>query len=84
MLHPITIQTLFFKLDGVGPSANEIEKYIEVLTNLIQQHITIDEVQIHSLARKPAEESCSGLETSQLRLIAGKIAYKIDVKVKVY
>ena len=82
--HPITIQTLFFKLNGAGPSKVEIEKYTGILSRLVDGGAHIDEVQLHSISRKPAQDACQPLEKEELVTIATSISDLCDVTVNVY
>ena len=81
---PLTLQTLFFKLDGLGPSSAEIEKYTNILSDLLKNGARIEEVQLHSISRKPAEANCEPLEKRELESIADVIKTRLDVIVNVY
>jgi len=82
--YPITIQTLFFKMKDNGPSKQEIEKYIDVLAGLLAEGVVIDEIQMHSIARRPAQAACNALEKIELKLIAEQVTSKSGILVNVY
>lgn len=71
--HPMTIQSFFAKWDGDSPPPMEIEAYVQRLIRVRESGAKIDQVQLYSLARKPAESNCSPLETSALQGIAEKV-----------
>ena len=82
--YPLTLQTLFFKLKGQGPSEDEIEKYNSILSNLLKDGLVIEEIQLHSISRKPSQDICNSLEKSELETIAAKIKSHCDVTINVY
>jgi wyosine [tRNA(Phe)-imidazoG37] synthetase (radical SAM superfamily) len=51
---PVVIQSLFPRLDGEGPSASEVDEYVQHLVNFKQAGVNIVRVQICS-ARKPSQ-----------------------------
>jgi len=71
--HPYTLQSFFCRLDGQAPDEVEIQAYLDRIRRLQSAGSRISEVQIYSLARPPAESSCSPLETVHLESIASRI-----------
>jgi len=82
--HPLTLQTLFFKLNGIGPSEQEINRYTSLLIDFMKQGVSLEEIQLHSISRKPAENFCEPLDKQDLEEIARKIHLLCDVNVKIY
>lgn len=80
---PVTIQSLFLKLDGEGPSDSEIDAYIERLQDILEPGGRIRLVQLYTVARKPAEASVTPLEASRLNEIAARVK-ELGVMAKVF
>lgn len=81
--HPLTIQSFFSRVHGEVPPPSEITAYIQRLGRLRDTGVSIDHVQLYSLARPPSKSICSPLETAALQSIAEKI-HAIGLKAKVY
>lgn len=65
----VVIQTLLFRLDGTAPSAEEIDAYCARLAE-IRRAGQIRLVQLHTIARSPAEASAAPLADAELDAIA--------------
>jgi len=67
---PIVIQTLFMRIDGAGPSREEIDSYCGLLRWVTQSGGLIRLVQVHTIARPPAESYVKPLPDAEIdRLI---------------
>ena len=76
----LKIQSCFMKVDGSPPSAKEIELYISRLMSIDQKH-KIAEVQIYTIARKPAQNIVSPLRLTEMKdLLAPIKETKLPVK----
>lgn len=75
---PIVIQTLFFLRDGVGPSAEEIDAYANRLETLQAGGGQIARVQLHTIARPPADAACTALPNERLDEIAAELRSRLD------
>jgi wyosine [tRNA(Phe)-imidazoG37] synthetase (radical SAM superfamily) len=82
--HPFKIQSLFCGLDGAGPSRAEVDAYLERLRRVKDSGAGIQEVQLHTLARKPAQASCTPVTGGFLQDLRGRIEAGIGVPAKVY
>lgn len=67
---PITIQAMFLRFLGKGPSDAEVEAWLGRLKHIVAEGGTIDRVQVYSVARIPARPSISMLEQEPLERIA--------------
>ena len=83
-IRPIVIQTLFMRLHGEAPPEAEIDAYIERLAQILEHGGQIKLVQLHSVARPPAETWVETLEKSSLETIAEKVREKTSLHVKVF
>jgi wyosine [tRNA(Phe)-imidazoG37] synthetase (radical SAM superfamily) len=63
---PIVIQTLLMRIDGLGPSDEEIDAYCLVLRTVVSQRGQIKLVQVHTIARPPAESSVTPLPDAEI------------------
>ena len=70
---PIVIQSLFFTHDGAPPPRDEIDAYLERLSDLRNAGGTIDHVQVYTVVRKPANASVGPLRHEQLEEIASRV-----------
>jgi wyosine [tRNA(Phe)-imidazoG37] synthetase (radical SAM superfamily) len=82
--YPYKIQSLFCGLDGIAPTARETEAYLERLRRIKSSGSDIREVQLHTLARKPAQASCTPVTGEFLQDLGGRIESDIGVSAKVY
>lgn len=81
---PVVIQSLFMRLAGEEPSQDEIQAYIDRLERIVQAGAQIDHIQIHTIARSPAEPFVAYLTEESLRRIAQQVRESLDVQVRVY
>ena len=81
---PIVIQTLFMRLHGEAPPEEEIDAYCQRLAEIVDAGGQIKLVQLHSVARVPAESWAEPLENSVLVAIAEKVRSKTNMNVEVF
>ena len=67
---PLVIQSLFMRLNGLGPAASEIDAYIARLSDIVDAGGSIKLVQVHTVARRPAEAHVSALPDAELDALA--------------
>jgi len=65
-VRPVTIQTLFMRVDDQAPPSDEISAYIDRLIEIRRRGGTIAAVQICTVARPPAERSVTALSDEQV------------------
>jgi wyosine [tRNA(Phe)-imidazoG37] synthetase (radical SAM superfamily) len=82
--HPFKIQSLFCALDGESPSRSELDAYLGRLGRIRASGAEILEVQLHTLARKPAQAACTPVPSGFLRDLGERIAAEIGVPARVY
>jgi wyosine [tRNA(Phe)-imidazoG37] synthetase (radical SAM superfamily) len=82
---PIVIQTLFFLRNGSGPGQEEIDAYAGRLESLRAGGGQISRVQLHTIARAPAESDCTALPDARLDEIAAELRGRLaNVAVEVF
>jgi wyosine [tRNA(Phe)-imidazoG37] synthetase (radical SAM superfamily) len=82
---PVVIQTLFFRMRDQGPSAQEIAAYCGRLRSITGSGGRIKLVQLHTIARKPAQSWVTALPDRELDAIANTVRKLIpDAPVETY
>jgi wyosine [tRNA(Phe)-imidazoG37] synthetase (radical SAM superfamily) len=69
-IRPIVIQTLFMRINDIAPSLIEIEAYCQRLQEIVAAGGKIKLVQIHTIARRPAESWVAPLKNAEVDSIA--------------
>lgn len=82
---PVVLQTLWFTIDSQPPSDEEIAAYIKRLRWLIGCEGQIDHIQMHTIARSPADSKADSLENDKLDEIANKVRAELpDLDIRTY
>jgi len=69
----VVIQSLFFRLDGSAPADDELDAYCGRLRQILDAGGRIRLVQVHTIARSPADASVSALSDAELDALADTI-----------
>ena len=80
---PIVIQTLFCEIEGEGPADSEVLAYAQRLKNIVEAGGQIKEVQLHTVARDPANHKVEALPKSALEAMAETCRQKLSLPFKV-
>ncbi len=83
-VRPIVIQTLFMEIQGQGPDEAELTAYCDRLGEIVQSGGRIKLVQVHTVARMPAEAYVSALPDERLEEIANLVRNKTGLEVAAY
>lgn len=75
-VRPIVIQSLFMRLGGESPSADERAAYCDRLNEIVQGGGRIDRVQIYTVARRPAESYVTPLTDEEVDSIVAEVRAK--------
>lgn len=78
----LKIQSCFMKIEGSLPSADEISAYLDRL-KFISAKRPITEVQIYTIARKPAQDFVSPLQLKEMQKLFQNIS-QLDLPVQFY
>jgi wyosine [tRNA(Phe)-imidazoG37] synthetase (radical SAM superfamily) len=78
-VRPLVIQSLWFCIDGNAPPAEEIEAYAGRLHDLIAAGGQFKAVQLHTIARDPAEAGVSPISNDGLDQIASAIKSRVSI-----
>ena len=74
---PVVIQSLFLKLRAKGPSVREINDYCDRVDEILAGGAAIKQVQVHTIARNPADPSASWLCDAELDRVAAAIRRRL-------
>jgi wyosine [tRNA(Phe)-imidazoG37] synthetase (radical SAM superfamily) len=83
-LRPLVIQSLFLRLEGVGPPPAEIAAFCDRLNEILSAGGMIDRVQVYTVARRPAEDCVSPLVAAEVDAIADTVRRLVPVRVEAY
>ncbi|MGA2797989.1 MAG: radical SAM protein [Thermoguttaceae bacterium] len=81
---PIVIQTLFMRINGIAPSLIEIEAYCGRLQEIVAAGGKIKLVQIHTIARRPAESWVAPLTNAEVDSIAETVRRQTGLPVAAF
>jgi wyosine [tRNA(Phe)-imidazoG37] synthetase (radical SAM superfamily) len=70
---PVVIQSLFLRINGIGPGEAEVSAYVERLRSVRGAGGTIAQVQVYTVARGVADASVSPLDEEGLERIAARV-----------
>lgn len=83
-IRPLVIQTLFMRIDGVPPTAEEIAAYIDRLNEITAQGGNLKLIQIYTIARPPAESFVAPLSNAEVDTIASEVSERTKLNVERY
>lgn len=72
-VRPIVIQSLFMRLDGIGPDDAELNAYIERLHEIARAGGKISLVQVYTVARRPVESYVAALPDEEVDRISAMV-----------
>jgi len=81
---PIVIQSLFLRIDGRPPSPEEQAAYGDRLAEIVAAGGRIKEVQIHTLARAPAERWVAALSDAEIDALGAAVRERTGLNVATY
>lgn len=81
---PIIIQTLMMTIDGRGPDEAETRAYIDRLRDILDCGGRIEAVQLHTVARRPAEANVGPISSAELQRMADRIREETPLTVLVF
>ncbi len=83
-VRPLIIQSLFMRVNGQAMPEAEVEAYCDQLNWLLAEGGQIKAVQIHTIARKPAEASVTPLADEELDRLADIVRARVPVPIETY
>jgi wyosine [tRNA(Phe)-imidazoG37] synthetase (radical SAM superfamily) len=83
-IRPLVIQSLFMRIDGVGPPPEEIAAFCTRLNEVRTAGGMLDRIQVYTVARRPAEDTVSALPPEEVDRIAQTVRDLVHVPVEAY
>ncbi len=83
-VRPVCIQSLFMRIDDVGPGDFEIEAFCDRLNHIVDAGGKIKEVQVYTVSRDPAEKNVSALSDEEKIGIVDKTRQRTKLNVVGY
>ncbi len=72
-VRPVVIQSMFMRLDGIGPSDDELHAFVGRLNEITIAGGRISLVQVYTVARRPAESYVTPLSNEEVDRIASMV-----------
>jgi hypothetical protein len=72
-VRPVVLQSLFMKIDGVGPTAEEIAAYGARVRDILDDGGRISLIQVYTVARRPAEANVTPLDDAAVDALAAEV-----------
>ncbi len=83
-LRPLVIQALFMRIHGEGPSVAEQESFCQRLNEVVDQGGSIQQVQLYTVARPPAESFVTALSDAEVDQFAQRVHQQTQLEVVGY
>ncbi|MCX7424563.1 MAG: radical SAM protein [Planctomycetia bacterium] len=81
---PLVIQSLFMRIDGHPPADAELDAYGDRLSEILAAGGRIKEVQIHTVARRPAETWVAPLADDEVDAIGQRVRARTGLPVSTF
>jgi wyosine [tRNA(Phe)-imidazoG37] synthetase (radical SAM superfamily) len=82
-VRPVVLQSLFMKIDGVGPSPDEIAAYGARVRDILDGGGRIRLIQVYTVARTPAEANVTPLADAEVDALAAEVRRLVGAGVPV-
>jgi len=84
IVRPIVIQSLFLRIHGQSPPAAELDAYCDRLREITAAGGRIKLVQVHTVARRPAETWATALSDAEVDAIAELVRRRTELPVAAF
>jgi wyosine [tRNA(Phe)-imidazoG37] synthetase (radical SAM superfamily) len=84
LVRPIVIQSLFLRMHGQSPPAAELDAYCDRLREITAAGGRIKLVQVHTIARQPAETWATALSDADVDAIADMVRRRTELPVAAF
>jgi wyosine [tRNA(Phe)-imidazoG37] synthetase (radical SAM superfamily) len=81
---PLVIQSLFMRVDGVGPDAAERDDYCQRLNDIQAQGGHLKLVQVYTVSRSPAESFVTSLSNEEVDAITQQVREQTGLPAEAY
>ncbi|HEU4403065.1 MAG TPA: radical SAM protein [Candidatus Polarisedimenticolia bacterium] len=76
-VRPVVLQSLFMKVNGAGPPAEEIAAYCDRVREILDGGGRVSLIQVYTVARPPAESYVTPLEDMEVDALAGEVRKRL-------
>jgi hypothetical protein len=83
-VRPLVIQSLFMRVDGVGPTWEEVDAYCIRLNEILGSGGSLAGIQVYTVARLPAESNVTALPGPELRRMGELVQGRTGIPVEVF
>ena len=83
-VRPIVIQSLFVRFNGEPIDGKEVAAYAQRIDDILQAGGQITAIQLHTIARPPADGRLTGLSPIELDQIAGQLQQTLTLPIQTY
>lgn len=83
-VRPVVIQSLFMRLDGVGPDEAELSAFCDRLNEITMASGRIAYVQVYTVARRPAESYVTALSNTEVDQIRDLVRARTGLRAESY
>jgi wyosine [tRNA(Phe)-imidazoG37] synthetase (radical SAM superfamily) len=83
-IRPVVIQSLFMRVNGLALSDAEVDAYCARLNELLAAGGQIKGIQVHTVARKPADPAVTPLPDEELDRLADIVRTRVPVPVETF
>jgi wyosine [tRNA(Phe)-imidazoG37] synthetase (radical SAM superfamily) len=83
-VRPVVVQSLFMRLDGIGPDDAEIVAFTDRLNEITRAGGKIKLVQVYTVARKPAQSFVTALGNAEVDHIAATVRERTHLAAECY
>ena len=83
-VRPLVIQSLFMRVEGSGPTGEEIDAFCERLNEIGAAGGRLSRVQVYTVARPPAESYVTALSDEELETIAATVRERCGLPAEVF
>jgi wyosine [tRNA(Phe)-imidazoG37] synthetase (radical SAM superfamily) len=83
-LRPIVVQSLFMRVNGQATAPAEVEAYCDRLNWLLAEGGQVKCIQIHTIARRPADPAVTPLPDAELDQLAATVRGRMPVPIETY
>jgi wyosine [tRNA(Phe)-imidazoG37] synthetase (radical SAM superfamily) len=83
-IRPLVLQSLFMRVNGKGPTDDEITAYVGRIQHVLKSGGRIKLVQVYTVARPPAESFVTPLSDAEVDAIAERVRMETNVPAECY
>jgi hypothetical protein len=83
-VRPVVIQSLWFRMQGMGPTVSEVIAYCGRLNAILSDGGKLKHIQLYTIVRDPADPAASPLSGDELNRIASIVELQVPIPVEIF